>query len=442
MHFEFNHSVSSCSPYVLNLRSEKKIISDVPNIIDLLHYIDRDKLVSKYETKRDIIQFSMFGKKMNLMFRQKNSVDIVQQWKTVTKKGTDKDLKWIDKNISEVGKMLEQMKNLAIAARDESLDEHVRMAMQINLGSIQHEMNIKMATMLHVYIHGDNEETQNYYRKKYGTYEASSSYQMMVRAMDRIANGEKWDVAEIAHVIMARDGELTPLNRYCAIGTKWGETDDLSVPTVGEILRGKGRSLMSVEEASVTLRDLEKSTESLKKFRDNFASFAEKNHEPTSEEGIQAFDDAKNALVSGLMNLFSGFFKDAAQVTFGNRITEDGGDYDEMLKRYRSAKLEKSSGGDYLFPGIIPIEESSPTEEELFQEAFVTHVQLSSQQNILDTVLHPLEEKQQKYRLNLDAVRERAATCAIPRRAPDIEKTTLPNKWPEVTQGGEKSTGK
>ena len=356
---------------------------NLPNPTSPLHVINRETLVSKYQARRDSTDFSGIGKRLNQLMNGKESAKAEQRWKMVTSPAASKDMRWIDKNISEAGKLLEKMKTLAKAAQDESLDDLTRMAMQVELGRNQHELNIAIDTMGYVYVENYKKGSEEYFKKEYGLYEDSASYKMMTRALERIASSEEWDIAEIGHIIMAGDDNVTDLLKYYPIGTEWETTNDPTVPTVGEIIRGKGRSLMSAEDATISLAELEKQTKSLMKFQERFISFIKNN----GENPVDPDRSLVMGLVGDLYALFDPFFKDAAQVTMGHRKDTKGNNYDEMLEERQTVKYLSSTPEEAARRKISLVSTKTPDEQLL--EALKTQVQLSNRR--LENIEKPSE---------------------------------------------------
>ena len=363
----------------------KREDKNIPSF-DIRTIVDRETLVSKYQSKRDGVFLSGLGQKLHQLVNSKESAKAEQRWKMVTSAAASKDMRWIDKNISDAGKLLEKMKTFATAAQDESLDDATRMAMQIELGRHQHELNIAIDTMSFVYVEGYEKGSEQHYQKKYGPYEDSVSYKMMTRALDRIGKGEEWDVAEVGHIIMAGDNEFTPLGIYDPVDTEWVTTKDAAVPKVGEILRGKGRSLMSAEEATVSLAELEKQTESLMEFQKRFTSFIESN----GENPIDPDRKLSSGLVDILSAVFNPFFKDAAQVTLGHRKDTEGNNYDERLERYQNAKMMYLETEEAARKSISLVNKKPSIPEGQLLESLKTQVQLSNR--LLNNIEKPSED--------------------------------------------------
>lgn len=363
----------------------KREDKNIPSF-DVRSIVKRETLVLNYQSKRDGVFLSGLGQKLHQLVNHKEGAKAEQRWKMVTSAAASKDMRWIDKNISDVGKLLEKMKAVAKAAQDESLDDTTRMAMQIELGRHQHELNIAIDTMSFVYANGYEKGAEQHYQKIYGPYEDSVSYQMMVRALERIGKGEEWNVAEIGHIIMAGDNESTFLGNYDPVDTEWVTTADADVPTVGEILRGKGRSLMSAEEATVSLAELEKQTENLMKFQKGFLSFIENN----GENPIDPDGNLVSELFVSLYAVFDPFFKDAAQVKMGHRKDTEGNNYDERLDKYQNAKMIHLTLEEAARKSISLVNKKTKPPEEQLLESLKTQVQLNNR--LLNNIEKPKED--------------------------------------------------
>ena len=208
---------------------------------------------------------------------------------------------------------------------------------------------------------------------------------MMIRALERIGSGEKWDIAEIGHIIMAGDDDrMTAVSEYHTVGVEWETTEDAFIPTVGEIIRGKGRSLMNAEDATISLAELEKQTKSLMKFQENFTSFIENN----GENPVDPDRSLVMGLVGSLYALFDPFFKDASQVTMGHRKDTKGNNYDEMLEAYYERMQLKPPTPEEAARRKISLVNTKTPDEQLL-EALKTQVQLSNRR--LENIEKPSE---------------------------------------------------
>jgi flagellin-like hook-associated protein FlgL len=65
----------------------------------------------------------------------------LEQWDPVLGAHKSQKLRDADKFISNAGKLMTQMLEIAEAAKDKTLEDSERMALQIELGRLQHELN-------------------------------------------------------------------------------------------------------------------------------------------------------------------------------------------------------------------------------------------------------------------------------------------------------------
>ncbi|MDR1481344.1 MAG: hypothetical protein LBI74_01825, partial [Synergistaceae bacterium] len=112
--------------------------------------LTRDKLVSKYQMKRDTLFLSDIGKQMRLHISEQDTPDKIADasWSNVTNSRFNKHLQLYDKHISKAGELLEQMKEIAEAAQDASLDDLDRINLQIEMGQLQHELDTETDVMI------------------------------------------------------------------------------------------------------------------------------------------------------------------------------------------------------------------------------------------------------------------------------------------------------
>ncbi len=231
--------------------------------------------------------------------------------KTITKPGDDPALRLIDGSISSVGKVLEQMRSLSELAQDERFTDLDRIDLQIEMERLQKRLTTETHRMSLVMAGKSEKEIS-------GMLEGPESQQdndMLLRARERILNGEKWDVAEKfepimvlkeVHVITAEDRlvvqikdgepfELSPdldpkdvavLKIHDWVGGKFVVTEDKSVPTVSQTLEmGGSIALMDAKSAAKGTERIEKQIEDLLEMREEFALFYEKNGEELPQDG-------------------------------------------------------------------------------------------------------------------------------------------------------------
>lgn len=359
-------------------------------------YHNESSRVGNYEIKKtfflgkltggnqDSFSFSAAGMRLNILFKgQKIEQVSVRTWDTVLGDIKNLQLKDADDHIAATGKSLERMLEIAEAAQDPSLSTLERIDMQIELGHIQHEMDEKNIPAG---------------KLGFKNYEDTHSYKMLLRARDRISKGLNWNVREVRHTIIedAIDkvfvlepdvpdpGVLTyeevrglyetgawvdylksqrpewRENTYfeesprttgfdiggemradpddssaMALGYVWAITDDASVPTVGDILKIKGRSVMDEETAYATTEELKQKLNGLERHREKLVSLAAEFEAVQSEpqdsvEKQIILNKIMNFQASTLQNYFEGVFKESFMFAYGNKYNVFGKSSEEM----------------------------------------------------------------------------------------------------------------
>lgn len=381
-------------------------------------YLDRSTLVGNYETKKsfflgqltnkqDNYNFSAVGMRLNIIYNgqriERATATPIRNWDTVLdgSKG-NAELRRADRHISQAGKLLEKMVEIAEAAQDPNLSDYDRILMQMELGGLQHELdcsNKRMGGM------GDNRtKGRGHLLNTNLNYTDTNSYKMLERARDRIARGEKWDVAEVRNTIledkapaymdipgelnydevkalyntedgwvgylkqqkpewdnanvyfekaevapnslgvfssMLSDDEDPSLN---ALGYVWETTDDSTVPTVGEILKGDGRSIMDAEAAVITAEELKKELAGLDKQREQLKTLAT---ESAAVKDMPSSSDEKSAIVNKIMHymvktlpsFFNTLYRESFQFTFGEKCNVFG-----KTRGERDAEMAQNNG--------------------------------------------------------------------------------------------------
>jgi hypothetical protein len=309
---------------------------------------------------------------MNLHISDKDVVNKpVASWENQIKSSqADPKLKLLDNHITKAGKILEQMKEIAKSAQDETLSDSDRLALQINMGRLQHELDCETEKLYSKYRSGEIKvvlHEQNY--------EDTDAYKMLERAVERLSNGENWNVAE----------EFTPygnvpenwyelginIDNVWITGYGWEISDDPDAPTVDDILKAKGRSVMDSKAAGVSLAELEKDIEGLVKQRDNLASFAERNgvtNPQMSETDGSSFTKAMDSVYSGLFRFLNTLSRDPVVYNKGavmNKAAEEYGYHEPMSEMSHE---------------ILPKTQISKADETLM--ATVSHAQLNGRLSI------------------------------------------------------------
>jgi hypothetical protein len=180
------------------------------------------------------------------------------------------------------------------------------------MGQLQHELDTETDVMIGMVRHQFEPGTESYIRETHGKFQDSDAYDMLVRTRERIINGEEWDVAEICHVIYDTD-------EISKVGVEWEITDDETVPTIGDILKGRGRSVMDSESAIVSAAELEKNIADLAKQREKLVSTITKvGANPQSGGYDKRFFDMVRGLGEHLGSFLGSLSRDGTQITFGD----------------------------------------------------------------------------------------------------------------------------
>lgn len=307
---------------------------------------DRQSLISGY---RDKVSISRTGKLLHLHIRGKNKNEEAEKaarsWDRILKGdggSADPRLKLLDKHISLAGKIMERMKNIAETAQDTALSKEDRMKLQVDMCRLQHELDFQSELMVlktdPTLKPGEAEEIATRNR---GIYEYSDAYKMLERALERIANGEEWDVAEVltpiiefqaaspdmpkmSTIIYDGSASVTTEDLPILLRTEWEVTRDETVPTVGELLKTKGRSVMDAGDAALTVEELEKDLTALADKRQRMIAFiAEEGVSP--EPGMkERFDKKLESLFVNIDNFLYSLSRDSTQTMIGPPKDEQG----------------------------------------------------------------------------------------------------------------------
>ncbi len=378
--------------------------------VDMMKYPDRPALVENYETKKsfflgkltsnhDSFNFSDVGTRLNVVYNgqrlEQMTTSSIHNWDPILDSSIkDEWLHKADRNISEAGKILEKMLEIADAAQDPTLTDEERIQMQLELGFLQHEFDQPNDR---TGVTGGNLHLPD------TLFTDTDSYKMLQRALDRIHRGEEWDVAEVRNTVLEHSGATgnrddawlrtqpvipfeevvenearvnfgdvralyetedgwidylkqqrpewnsddvyfeKPLNESNrlgqfgqmlsddenpfakALGYVWETTDDATVPTVGEILKGSGRSVMDSETATVTAEELKKDLAGLEKQREQLKTLAMERaavqDEPRNSDAYLAVND-KVIKFRGdqLPSFMSSLHRKSFQFSFGKKL--------------------------------------------------------------------------------------------------------------------------
>jgi hypothetical protein len=292
--------------------------------------MSRKALISEYQAKADSILISRSGRQMYLHINGQKNADnkSVSQWERITNGLTDKTIALIDTHISKAGKILERMKTLAETAKDESIADIDRVELQMEIGSLQHELDIQTELLKWRLGSDSSGNPESAVRQLRGNFEDTDAYGMLQRTRERIANGEEWDVAEIATDIFKIDGAWPEYVR-----TDWEITDDETAPTVGDILKAKGRSVMDAKSAALSAAELEKDLTNLGERREELFSFVEKNG-VNKQEGSDddSFAQRADSLAHKLVMFLGPLYREMAQTLYGPPKDEQGNYIKETME--------------------------------------------------------------------------------------------------------------
>jgi hypothetical protein len=230
----------------------------------------KTEMAVQYRERLDSVHISSIGKHLSI-----NGKKAGENWARVTSSDAEKRLQLVDKHISKAGELLEEMEEIAEAATDETLDIRDRWELQARMGYLQHELDTETDIMLMLAAGPDSlteEEARMRARDMRGEYYDSDAYKMLDRARERISGGLEWDVRETAVLVDEYDVE-------------YDVTNSENVPSVGEILKGKGRSVMDANAAAESKAELEKNIDGLANLRDSLVSLVNIYGETSEETG-------------------------------------------------------------------------------------------------------------------------------------------------------------
>lgn len=378
--------------------------------------------LSNNNFNQDSFSFSTAGMRLNVLYKGQKIENVsVRSWEPVLDNDIrNNTLKDADKRISRAGKLLEQMLEIAEAAQNPELSDYERIVMQMKLGQLQHEQDHSN------HIGGGSNydlKAAGYSRNIGKSYQETDSYKMLARALDRVSKGQDWNVAEVRHTILdgmalqvpipdkapesyntvralydTEDGWIEYLkqkrpewnndNVYfekpsgdsfgmfggmpaddenpaaIALGYVWETVDNENVPTVGEILKGTGRSVMDSKAAEVTAEELKKELEGLEKQRKQLVSLAAEYAEVQKEPNDYANKEAvQNKIMkfftSNLPEFFNTLYRESFQFSFGKKCNVYGktgedvaAEMEAMQEAYRPKQLNFEEKSELNGPEI------------------------------------------------------------------------------------------
>ncbi|MDR1579520.1 MAG: hypothetical protein LBS35_04125 [Synergistaceae bacterium] len=307
---------------------------------------DRQSLISNYQDK---VSISRTGRLLHLNIRgkdkNKEAEKAARSWGHILKGNggnADPRLKLLDKHISFIGNMMERMKNIAETAQDITLSKEDRLALQIDMCRLQHELDFQSElTLLKMNPDLKPCEAEGIAIRNHGIFEYSDAYKMLERALKRIENGEEWDVAEVltpiiefqaaspdmpeaSTIIYDGSTSVTTEDLPILLRTEWEITNDETVPTVSELLKAKGRSVMDAGAAALTAEELEKDLTALAEKRERMIAFIDEegvNPEPGMKE---RFEKKLIILLNGINNFLYSISRDSTQTMVGPPKDEQG----------------------------------------------------------------------------------------------------------------------
>jgi hypothetical protein len=158
-------------------------------------------------------------------------------------------------------------------------------------------------------------------------------------------------------------------------GYGWEIADDPDAPTVDDILKANGRSVMDSRAAKVTEAELEDDLEKLLKQRDKLTSFVKRNGaNQTAGTEESAYSKAIESLFTGVFRFLNTLSRDPSDINVGAVENK----YPEIYKKMReSLDSTRIVGETYA----LDLEAGKSVEKSVGDEALIaaiTRVQLSS----------------------------------------------------------------
>ena len=260
--------------------------------------------------RADIIDISEIGKRLS--FRSDN-VSLLDRNRAAG--ASDPMIQLMDRSITNVETILNQMKDLALAASKASITD--RLQMQIEMEDLRYELSKALNSMSkdlaktagHVVPEISNGSLWISLDDGYGNTENA----VLKRALARALNGEAWDVGETHEVSKAArtifvGGDMVNVGKWGDCGSEWFEfelppgmdpsqvtvlaevvgyrvvpTDDKNAPTVSQILERSGTIvLLDDKSAAEGVERIEKELEALREMRKALVAFSKQNSSTNS----------------------------------------------------------------------------------------------------------------------------------------------------------------
>ena len=262
--------------------------------------------------RADIIDISEIGKRLS--FRSDN-VSLLDRNRAAG--ASDPMIQLMDRSITNVETILNQMKDLALAASKASITD--RLQMQIEMEDLRYELSKALNSMSkdlaktagHVVPEISNGSLWISLDDGYGNTENA----VLKRALARALNGEAWNVGETLEVSKAArmifvGGDMIEVGRWRDGGNEWFEfelppgidpdsvtvlaemvghrvvpTDDKNAPTVSQTLERSGTIvLMDEKSAAEGIKRIENELEALKEMRKVLVTFSKQNSSTNSRD--------------------------------------------------------------------------------------------------------------------------------------------------------------
>lgn len=245
----------------------------------------------------------------------------------MTEAEDDPALILMDKSLSRVGSILEQMKAITIQAESSNLTDLDRINLQIDLRRLEKELNTARKRMSLELAGKSSEEIESLL--KADSYEpleeGLGSPDLLRRMRYRAERGERWNVAEVAQSVMkvkevrvngrsipvengwenfTLPSDMEPGSLMAVVGdTGWMEyvaTDDRELPTARQRLEATTSLIvLDAKSAAEGTRRLDEELESLKGMREELAEFAaaSRMQRGADRDGAQPTDAEVDAMV-------------------------------------------------------------------------------------------------------------------------------------------------
>ena len=254
---------------------------------------------------RDTLDLSAVGERLRFQG------EVIASWgQGVTKSGDDPVLVLMDKSLSRVGSILEQMKAITIQAESPNLTDLDRVNLQIDLRRLEKELGAARKRMS-LELAGESPEKINVLLEpavSESSEEGLTNPDLLQRMRYRAEHGERWNVAEVAQsvlkvkevrigdrVIPVENGwenfelpaDVEPGSLVALIGdTGWMEyvaADDRELPTARQRLEAMTHLIvMDAKSAAESTRRLDDELESLGVMREELAAFAAESRKQNS----------------------------------------------------------------------------------------------------------------------------------------------------------------